>query len=165
VMMGDPEGLWLLVSDAGYGFTARLKDLVTDRRAGKTVLTVPEGALALPPAPVPGPHALVAVANDEGRLLVFPASDVPEMPRGKGNKLFNIPAARASAREEVLAGVAVVEKGGRLQVHCGERHMTLEWAQLKDYRGERAQRGALLPRNYRGVTRLEIVPEPAAQAR
>jgi topoisomerase-4 subunit A len=142
-----------------------LKDLITDRRAGKTVLSVPEGALVLPPAPVPAPNALVAVANNEGRLLVFPASDVPEMPRGKGNKLFNIPSARAASREEVLAGVAVVDKGGSLLVHCGERRMTLEWAQLKEYKGERAQRGALLPRNYRGVTRLEIVPEPAAEAK
>jgi topoisomerase IV subunit A len=165
VMMGDPEGLWLLVSDAGYGFTARLKDLITDRRAGKTVLTVPEGSLVLPPAPVPAPNALVAVASNEGRLLVFPASDVPEMPRGKGNKLFNIPSAKAASREEVLAGVAVVDKGGSLLVHCGERRMTLEWAQLKDYKGERAQRGALLPRNYRGVTRLEIVAEPVAEAK
>ncbi len=162
VMMGDPEGLWLLVSDGGYGFTARLRDLVTDRRAGKTVLTVPDAAAVLPPVPVPGPSALVAVASNEGRLLVFPASDVPEMPRGKGNKLFNIPSARAASREEVLAGVAVVDKGGSLLVHCGERRMTLEWPQLKDYKGERAQRGALLPRNWRGVTRLEIVEEPAA---
>ncbi len=165
VMMGDPEGLWLLVSDAGYGFTARLKELITDRRAGKTVLSVPEGSLVLPPAPVPGPHALVAVANNEGRLLVFPASDVPEMPRGKGNKLFNIPSAKAATREEVLAGVAVVDKGGSLLVNCGERRMTLEWSQLKDYKGERAQRGALLPRNYRGVTRLEILPEPVAESK
>jgi len=165
VMMGDPESLWLLTSDAGYGFTARLKELFTDRRAGKTVLTVPEGALVLPPAQVPGPNALVAVATNDGRLLAFPASDVPEMPRGKGNKLFNISAVKAASREEVLAGVAVVDKGGKLQVHCGERHMTLEWSQLKDYKGERAQRGALLPRNYRGVTRLEIVPEPAADAK
>ena len=165
VMMGDPESLWLLTSDAGYGFTARLKELFTDRRAGKTVLTVPEGALVLPPALVPGPNALVAVATNDGRLLAFPASDVPEMPRGKGNKLFNISAVKAASREEVLAGVAVVDKGGKLQVHCGERHMTLEWSQLKDYKGERAQRGALLPRNYRGVTRLEIVPEPAADAK
>jgi topoisomerase-4 subunit A len=105
------------------------------------------------------------VANTEGRLLVFPAKEVPEMPKGKGNKLFNIPSARSATREEVLAGVAVVDKGGSLLVHCGERRMTLEWSQLKDYKGERAQRGALLPRNYRGVTRLDIVPEPVAEAK
>src|SRR5207253_1815697 len=33
VMIGEPEDLWLLASDAGYGFTVRLKDLITDRRA------------------------------------------------------------------------------------------------------------------------------------
>jgi len=165
VMMGDPESLWLLVSDAGYGFTARLKELITDRRAGKTVLAVPAGALVLPPAFVPGPTALVAVANSEGRLLVFPASEVPEMPRGKGNKLFNIPGPKAASREEVLAGVAVVEKGGSLVVHAGERHMTLDWAALKGYKGERAQRGAVLPRGWRGVTRLETVVESVADSK
>jgi topoisomerase-4 subunit A len=34
--------------------------------------------------------------------------------------------------------------------------MTLAWSDLKDYRGERAQRGAVLPRGWRGVTRLEL---------
>src|SRR5579864_7983933 len=50
VMIGEPEDLWLLASDAGYGFTARLKDLITDRRAGKTVLNVPQNAHVLAPA-------------------------------------------------------------------------------------------------------------------
>ena len=165
VMMGDPEGLWLLVSDAGYGFTARLKELITDRRAGKTVLSVPEGGLVLPPAPVASSDSLICVANTEGRLLVFPAKEVPEMPKGKGNKLFNIPTARAASREELLAGVAVVDKGGSLVVHAGERKMTLEWGQLKDYKGERAQRGSVLPRGWRGVTRLETWVEPPAEAK
>ncbi len=53
-MMGEAEDLWLLASDAGYGFTARFKDLVTDRRAGKTVLNVPEGALVLAAGPGTG---------------------------------------------------------------------------------------------------------------
>ena len=162
VMMGDPESLWLLTSDAGYGFTARLKDLFTDRKAGKTVLNPPDNALALPPALVVADKALVCVAvvdgeGENGRLLAFPVSDVPEMPRGKGNKLFNIPSALAAERAEVVAGVAVVEPGGSLMVHTGERTMTLSWGDLKDYRGARAQRGAVLPRGWRRVTRLEAV--------
>ncbi len=158
VAMGDPESLWLLASDAGYGFTVRLKELITDRRAGKTVLNVPAGALVLPPSPVAGPDALVAVAakgDDSGRLLVFKVADVPELPKGKGNKLFNIPAKKAEDRSEVLAGAVVVPNGGKLVVVAGDRRMTLEWADLKDYRGERAQRGAMLPRGWRGVTSLE----------
>jgi len=162
VMMGDPEGLWLLASDAGYGFTARLKDLITDRKAGKTVLNPPENAFALPPAFVPSEKSLVCVSivdadGENGRLLAFPVKDVPEMPRGKGNKLFNIPTALAKERAEVVIGAVAVEPGGSLLVHTGDRSMTLSWGDLKDYVGARAQRGAVLPRGWRRVTRLEAV--------
>ncbi len=155
VLMGEPEDLWLLASDAGYGFTVRLGELLTDRKAGKAVLSVPEKALVLPPVPVPSADSLVAVVNSEGKLLVFPASEVPELPKGKGNKLFGIAGKKAEAREEVLAGVAVVPPGGSLIVLSGERRMTLSTAELKDYRGERAQRGAVLPRGWRTVQKLE----------
>ena len=162
VMMGDPEGLWLLASDAGYGFTARLKDLITDRKAGKIVLNPPENAFALPPAFVPSEKSLVCVSivdadGENGRLLAFPVKDVPEMPRGKGNKLFNIPTALAKERAEVVIGAVAVEPGGSLLVHTGDRSMTLSWGDLKDYVGARAQRGAVLPRGWRRVTRLEAV--------
>src|SRR4029079_256723 len=95
VMMGEPEDLWLLASDAGYGFTVRLKELITDRRAGKTVLNVPENSLVLPPAFVPSADALVLTVSSEGKMLAFKVGEVPEMPRGKGNKLYDIPAKKA----------------------------------------------------------------------
>jgi topoisomerase-4 subunit A len=155
VLMGEPEDLWLLASDAGYGFTVRFKELLSDRKAGKAILTVPEKSQVLPPVPVPTADSLVAVVNTEGKLLVFPASDVPELAKGKGNKLFGIPGKKAQSRDEVLTGIAVVPPGGSLVVHSGERRMTLGFAELKAYRGERAQRGALLPRGWRNVLRLE----------
>ncbi len=157
VLLGEAEDRWLLASDAGYGFIARLGDLYGRNRAGKAVLSVPDGARALPPVAVPDRDGvLVAVATGEGRLLAFPASDVPELAKGRGNKLFNIPAARAAAREELVVGLAVLAAGDKLRIVCGDRHMTLSFAELKDYRGERAQRGALLPKNYRRVTGLEL---------
>jgi topoisomerase-4 subunit A len=160
VMLGEPDDLWLLASDAGYGFTVKLRELITDRRAGKTVLTVPDKSLVLPPAPVLSPESLVAVVSSEGKLLVFPVADVPELPKGKGNKLFDIPGKKAAAREEFLTGVAAVPPQGALVIVSGERRMTLKWGDLKDYRGQRAQRGAVLPRGWRTVERLEA--EPAA---
>ncbi len=156
VMMGEAEDLWLLATDAGYGFTVRLKELITDRRAGKTVLTVPKGALVLPPSPVTAPNSLVCVATNDGRLLVFKIADVPELPKGKGNKLFNVPSDKAESREEFLVGAVSVAPDQKLAVFAGDRRMTLEFADLKDYRGERAQRGSVLPRGWRGVTRLEL---------
>jgi topoisomerase IV subunit A len=156
VMIGEPEDLWLLASDAGYGFTARLKELVTDRRAGKTVLNVPENAQVLAPAPVPSPESLVAVVSSEGKLLAFPVGEVPEMPRGKGNKLYDIPGKRARERAELMTAVAVVPPNARLVLHAGDQQKVLDWRDLQAYLGQRAQRGAVLKRGWpRRIERME----------
>ncbi|HKT72855.1 MAG TPA: DNA topoisomerase IV subunit A [Steroidobacteraceae bacterium] len=164
VVMGEPEELWLLASDAGYGFTVRLKELISDRRAGKTVLNVPENSHVLPPAFVPSEDSLVAVVNSEGKMLVFPVKELPEMPRGKGNKLFDIPSKKAASREEVLVGLAVVPPGGKLILRAAEKQKVLEWSDLKEYKGQRAQRGSVLPRGWRDIERIEaeLPPPPAA---
>jgi topoisomerase IV subunit A len=157
-IMGEPEDLWLLASDAGYGFTVRLKELITDRRAGKTVLNVPDGSLALAPAFVPSPESLVVVVSSEGKLLAFPVSEVPEMPRGKGNKLYDIPTKKAAAGEELMTAVTVLPPKANLLIYSGDgKPKTLEWSELKSYKGERAQRGSVLPRGWpRKVTRLGV---------
>jgi topoisomerase IV subunit A len=155
VMIGEPEDLWLVASDAGYGFTVRLKEAYASKKAGKTLLNIPDGALVLAPAPVPGDDALVAVTSEGGKLLVFPVKDVPELARGKGNKLFDIPTKKFASREDFLTGMAVVPKDKSLVVRSGDRKMTLSWSDLKDYRGQRAQRGSVLPRGWRNVDTLE----------
>jgi topoisomerase IV subunit A len=164
VMIGEPEDLWLLASDAGYGFTARLKDLVSDRRAGKTVLNVPENALVLAPAPVLSADSLVAAVSSEGKLLAFAVGEVPEMPRGKGNKLYDIPGKKARERSELMTAVAVVPPKASLLLWSGETKKTLDWSDLKDYLGQRAQRGAVLRRGWpRRIDRLEaLAPAPSA---
>ena len=164
VMIGEPEDLWLLASDAGYGFTARLKELLTDRRAGKTVLNVPENAQVLAPAPVPSPESLVAVVSSEGKLLVFPVGEVPEMPRGKGNKLYDIPGKKARERSELMTAVAVVPPNARLVLHSADQQKALEWRDLQAYLGERAQRGTVLKRGWpRRIERMEA-QRPASAA-
>jgi topoisomerase-4 subunit A len=158
VMIGEPEDLWLLASDAGYGFTARLKDLVSDRRAGKTVLNVPENAHVLAPAPVLSADSLVAVVSSEGKLLTFKVGEVPEMPRGKGNKLYDIPGKKAAARAELMTAVAVIPPKASLVLWAGEQKKVLEWGDLRDYLGERAQRGAVLRRGWpRSINRMEAL--------
>ncbi len=156
VLMGEAEDLWLVASDAGYGFTVRIKEMLTRNRAGKGLINVPDGATVMPPAFVPGDDAVVAVTSKDGKLLVFPVKDVPELPRGKGNKLFDIASKKFATREDYVTGIAVVPKDKSLVVRSGERKMTLAWADLKQYRGERAQRGAVLPRGWRSVDLLEV---------
>jgi topoisomerase-4 subunit A len=154
VLIGEPTDQWLLATDAGYGFTVRLAELQSRNRAGKAVINVSEGALVLPPVPVPGPDALIVAINSDGRLLMFPASEVPELSRGKGNKLFGIPGKKAATREETMTHVGVLTPAQSLIVYSGERHMTLGANDLEHYRGERAQRGAVLPRGWRTVDRI-----------
>jgi topoisomerase-4 subunit A len=89
-------------------------------------------------------------------LLVFPVADVPELDKGRGNKLFGLPPARGGLVDETLMGVAVVPEGGKLYVQCGERRMTLTFNELREYHGERGQRGGLLPRGWRTVSYLEV---------
>jgi topoisomerase-4 subunit A len=155
VLIGEPQDLWLLVTDAGYGFSVRLQELHSRNRAGKAVLKLTAGAGVLPPAPIGGGDARVAVVTNEGRLLVFAAAEVPELPRGKGNKLFGIPTAKAAARTELLVAMAVLGPTQALRVYSGERKMVLTAADLKHYTGSRAQRGAVLPRGWRTVERIE----------
>jgi topoisomerase IV subunit A len=157
VLIGEATDQWLLATDAGFGFTVRLGELQSRNRAGKSVINVGSGAQVLAPVPVPGADALVAAVNSEGRLLVFPASEVPELARGKGNKLFGIPGKKAEARSELMIALAVLAPGQSLRVHSGERQMTLGPADLGHYRGQRAQRGAVLPRGWRTVERIAAV--------
>ncbi len=154
-MTGEPESRWLLASDAGYGFVAKLEDLVSRNKAGKAVLRVPPGGRAVVPAPVPaGVECLIAAVSSIGRLLLFEMDELPELAKGKGNKLINIPAKKFKAGEERLVAVAVVPEEGDLQVHTASRTMTLKWNDTDRYYGERALRGSLLPQGWRKVERL-----------
>jgi topoisomerase-4 subunit A len=105
---------------------------------------------------VTGNEALVSAVNSEGRLLVFPAGDLPQMERGRGNLIFGVPGRKAKSGEELMVAAVVVGPGQKLIVFAGERRMTLLTRELADYRGERGQRGALLPRGWRKVDRLEV---------
>jgi topoisomerase IV subunit A len=156
VLIGEPEDRWVIASDAGYGFVVRLSELHSRNRAGKAVLKVPEGSGVLAPSPVTTDDALLCAVSTEGKLLAFPVTDLPELPRGKGNKIFGLSSKKVASREEYLAGIAVVAPAQNLIVRSGDRKMTLKFTDLKEYRGERAQRGAVLPRGWRKVERLDV---------
>ena len=157
VLMGEPVDKWVLATDAGYGFVIRIEDMYSRNRAGKLVLNVPDGANVLPPVAVPADgSALLCAVNNDGKLLVFPVKELPELAKGKGNKIFGIDTKRFEKREEFMVSVVVISPEQSLLVWSGERKMTLKFVELKEYRGERAQRGGVLPRGWRKVERLEI---------
>jgi topoisomerase-4 subunit A len=154
-MIGDNTQKYLLASDAGYGFIATLEELVSRNKAGKAVLRVPSGGKAVVPAPIPGDtECLIAAVSSIGRLLMFEMEELPELAKGKGNKLLNIPGKKYQSGEEKLVAATVVPEDGDLQVYCGQRMMTIRWDDSDPYYGERALRGGLLPRGWRSVDRI-----------
>ena len=157
VLIGDPEDRWVLASGAGYGFVVKLGELHSRNRAGKAILRVPEGSTVLAPVPVPaGDEVMLAAVNSDGRLLTFPVAELPELPRGKGNKIFGIPSKKAATGEESLLAIAAIAPGQSLRILSGERHMGLSYRELAEYRGERGQRGGVLPRGWRKVDGVEV---------
>lgn len=156
-MIGDPDDKWLLASDAGYGFVASLADLASRNKAGKAVLRVPKGGRAVVPAPVPAAAgSFIAAVTSTGRMLVFELDELPELAKGKGNKIIGIPSKKYLSGEEKLQALAVVPDEKNLVVHSGQRFMTIKWLPLDDYYGERGRRGKMLPQGWRKVDRLDI---------
>ena len=157
MMMGADDSLYLLASDAGYGFVAKLGDLQTKNRAGKAALTLPKGGRVLQPAAVASTDgAWVAAVSNEGRLLVFPLEDLPQLVRGKGNKIIGIPGARVQSREEFVVAVQVLSEADSLVVYAGKRHISLKFSELEHYKGERGRRGNKLPRGFQKVDHMLV---------
>tara|TARA_R110002110_G_scaffold6830_1_gene34079 strand:- start:6934 stop:9186 length:2253 start_codon:yes stop_codon:yes gene_type:complete len=158
LLLADDSQRFLLASDAGYGFVAQYSDLQGKNRAGKGVLSLPKGGQVLQPVPVPAQDegAWVAAVSNEGRLLVFPLVDLPQLARGKGNKIMGIPSARVQSREEFLVTVQVITEVQSLVILAGKRHLSLKFSELEHYRGERGRRGNKLPRGFQKVDGMRV---------
>ena len=151
LLLSNPEDLYLLATDAGYGFICAFDDLLSRNKAGKLVLTVPAKAKILPPLPVTDlDGGRLAAIGDGGRLLVFPVKDLPRLPKGKGNKILDLPG------EERLLALAIVPPERCLILTAGKRDFKLKPADLDGYAGERGRRGKLLPRGFQRVERAAV---------
>lgn len=158
-VMGDPDQRILMASSHGYGFYTRLENLCSRVKAGKVVLTLPKGARVLMPKHVACVDSdLLAAVTTDGYFLCFPVADLPELAKGKGNKIINVPPKRLKLELESVADVVAVPSGVDLLVHSGQRYLRMKASDLESYRGERAQRGRKLPRGYQRVDRLELEP-------
>ncbi len=156
LVAGEADTRLVLASSFGYGFVTRFENLCGRNKAGKAMLTLPEGARVLAPALVRDPASdRLAAITSSGHLLVFAVADLPELDKGKGNKLIDIP--RAKIGTERVAAVAAIPDGGSLLVYSGQRApMRLSWKELDAWAGARAGRGSLLPRGWQKIDGLGV---------
>ena len=152
---GENNTRFVLASTHGYGFVTRFENLTGRNKAGKAMLNLTSGSRVLTPAVVANPETdrIVAVTSS-GNLLAIAASDLPELDKGKGNKIIDIPKAKL-ATERVVAVVSVAP-GNTLLVRSGQRTMNLSFKDLDTYLGTRATRGHLLPRGWQKVEGLAV---------
>ncbi|HTN31880.1 MAG TPA: DNA topoisomerase IV subunit A [Pseudomonas sp.] len=157
VMLPEDEALYVMASDAGYGFVAKGEDLQAKNKAGKALLSLPKGAKVLAPLPLSNREQdWLAAATTDGRLLLFRISELPQLPKGKGNKLISIPSDRVASREEYVTALAVLPDGANLVLQAGKRTLTLKGEDLAHYQGERGRRGNKLPRGFQRVDELQV---------
>jgi len=157
VVAADNDTRVILATDFGYGFVTRFEALTGRQKAGKQIITLSDGARVLAPALTADPSRdRIVVVTGEGHLLMFSVAELPELDKGKGNKLIEIPKAKLVSGEERVVGIAVVAEGkGEVTLYAGQRKLTLKWADLVEYGGNRATRGGVLPRGLRRVERIE----------
>ena len=157
VLLPDDNALYVIASDAGYGFVVKGEDLQAKNKAGKALLSLPAGALVVPPKPLANREEdWLAAVTTEGRLLLFKVADLPQLGKGKGNKIIGIPGERVASREEYLTDLAVLPNGASLVLQAGKRTLTLKADDLEHYKGERGRRGNKLPRGFQRVDGLLV---------
>jgi topoisomerase IV subunit A len=160
VLLAEPTQLILLASDAGYGFITELQNLYSKNRGGKAMLTTPPGAIALPPKLVGNlKHDLIAAATSEGHLLIFQLHELPQLPRGKGNKIIALPASKFASHEEYVVDIQVLSSNSSLIIHSGKKSLKIKPKDLQHYQGERGRRGNVLPRGVRKIDALSVKQE------
>ncbi len=158
VVMGLPDQKVLLASDAGYGFITDISNMVTKNTKGKAMLTIPKECEPLPPIYVGNYETdFLAAITTQGHMLVIPVKALPELPRGKGNKIIQIPPARLKKREEYLKLLEIIPEGTIIKIHAGKQSVRFTPGNISNFIGERGRRGKKLPRGYRNADRIEII--------
>ena len=130
----------LLSSSAGYGFVARVGDMVSRLKAGKSFMTLDDGAQPLAPMPMWAGATQVACLSDDGRLLVFGMDEMKSLSGGgRGVTLI------ALEGNEKLTQATPIGAAGVVLVGAGRggkpTELVLSRAALAPHIGKRARKG------------------------
>ena len=133
----DPDRKRVMASSTGYGFVVPEAELESNRKAGKQIVNTGGGHLNVC---VPVLGDMIAVVGTNRKMLIFPLKDLPEMPRGKGNKLQSY-----SGGAELADLITFDKRDGLIVVTGGRFRAFEEW---KEWKGQRAQAGKVVPKGF-----------------
>ncbi|MTC35479.1 DNA topoisomerase IV subunit A [Providencia alcalifaciens] len=157
VLMAPEEQKYLMASDAGYGFICTFNDLVTKNKTGKALMSLPENAKVMAPIELNNEKEdLLLAITKAGRMLLFPVSDLPQLSKGKGNKIINITGAQAASGEDLLVWLMVIPPQASITLYFGKRKLKFKSEDLQKYRAERGRKGTSLPRGLHNIERIDV---------
>ncbi|WP_085247538.1 DNA topoisomerase IV subunit A [Gilliamella mensalis] len=152
VLMNQNENQkFLLASSAGYGFICQFNDLIARNRNGKAIINLPNNAKILAPLEILSEESLLLAITQAGRMLIFPVKDLPQLAKGKGNKIVSL-----SGADDSLSYMILINSEASVTLYAGKRKLTLKPADLQKFRGERARKGATLPRGLQKIDKIEV---------
>ncbi len=155
-LMGRDDDLYLLSTTFGYGFICKFSDMVTRNKNGKALISIPAGAELLPPVAITDRDSQYIVAvTSAGYIGVIPLRDLPELAKGKGNKIINVPPKKLKSNEEIVGAIHCIDENDKLTLHVGKKFKTMDHRELMEYQVERGKRGSKLPRGWQNVDWIE----------
>jgi len=149
--IADDTDQLLLWQNSGYGFEARFEELTGRQRGGKVVLNLRDGSEMGQPLRLSSKQDRIALATSDGHVLIVPRDEVPNLAKGRGNKLIGL------KKGAMLVAACALAEGDYVKVEAGARSVTLRGEDLDNYSGARGARGRLLPRGFQRVDRLLAV--------
>lgn len=156
IMSSGEEQKILMASDAGYGFICTFADLLARNRNGKAIISLPNNAKVMSPMEINDDESLLLAITTAGRMLVFPVQDLPQLAKGKGNKIITIPSSQAEKHEDYLSVMILISPESAITLYVGKRKLTMKPADIQKFRGERGRKGTLLPRGLQRIDRIEV---------
>lgn len=158
-MENNDEQLLLLSSDAGYGFITPFNSLIARNKNGKNVISLPENANILPPIVLDENRPWLLTISEQGRIIIFPVNELPQLSKGKGNQIISIPSAHSKARADFVRYMMLISEQSNITLFAGKRKIVYKSSDLTQFRNERGRKGTLLPRGLQKIDRIEIDDE------
>ena len=161
VIAGDANDHFMLATDKCFGFICKLQDMISRNKAGKSLVTIDDGATLLMPQKVADPdNTIMIFVSKQGRMLLYRANEIKVLPRGKGLKLMRIPAGKLDSGIDGLADFACCADNDSVELHSGRKKLKLKPEDIAERIGIRDRMGESLPSQVQRIDYIEVIPAP-----
>ena len=155
-LIGEPDDKFIFTNTAGYGYISEFSNTISNKKTGKAFMKIPEGASLIKSQKLRADHQYIAAVSSIGKLLIFRLDELPILPKGKGNKIINIPTAKFKSKEEKMLDIQLLAEDSNLVVHYGTKSRSLPFKDWQHYISSRAKRGNILAGH---LKRVESISE------